>query len=126
MNPTVPDKSPSSERYANTPLIHVFIPCVTNPRPVQARRRALWTRSWLRLLRCSHPLTPFFLAYRTRASNAKDQVFSAAGVAKETVARQSQATVHDIQGLHASTQQAGSDPSAHPLTKYHSFRIPSI
>jgi hypothetical protein len=47
---------------------------------------------------------------------------SAAGAAKDTVARQSQATVSDIQGLSASAQQAGNEPNAHPLTKYHSFR----
>jgi len=68
----------------------------------------------------------FFLAYPTRTSNANDQVLSAASAAKETVARQSQATVNDIQGLHASTQQTGNGPTAHPLAKYHSFRIPSV
>jgi hypothetical protein len=57
-----------------------------------------------------------------RASNAKDQVISAAGAAKDTVAKHSQATVSDIQGLSASAQHAANDPNAHPLTKYHSFR----
>jgi hypothetical protein len=58
--------------------------------------------------------------YVIRASNAKDTVISATATAKDTVARETQATMSDVQGLSASAQQAMNDTNGHPLAKYHS------
>lgn len=123
MNPTLPDKA-SSERYVlhARPSVPLFISLLTALQFKHAfgccERAFEHGLSDVRI----HPLLSLFADLSDRASNAKDQVMSAAGAAKDTVARQSQATVSDIQGLSASTHQAGNDLNAHPLTKYHSFR----
>ena len=58
--------------------------------------------------------------YVIRASNAKETVVGATATARDTVARETQATVSDVQGLSASAQQAMNDSNGHPLAKYHS------
>ena len=55
-----------------------------------------------------------------RASNAKDTVIGATTTARDTVARETQATMNDVQGLSSSAQQAMNDTNGHPLAKYHS------
>jgi len=58
--------------------------------------------------------------------NAKDSVVNATASARDTVARESQATMNDVQGLSASAQQAANDANGHPLAKYHSFGMSSL